>query len=159
MMWRIRGNLAPPEVIRDGRRGTLGDLVELEPVLGLHEPVALVLEEQVLVVDALRLHRVDDLLGLRLLHARVVRALRDQHRDLDLVDLRQRRARPEELLLGLEVADALLDHREHAAPSTAGSSRSTSSGSRARTIETAQRYRSGVNVAPASAAYPPYDPP
>ncbi len=41
--------------------------------------------------------RLDDLLALRLLHARVVGALGDHQRDLDLVRLEQRRPRLEEL--------------------------------------------------------------
>lgn len=59
---------------------TLGGGVELQAVLGTSEAVALILEEQVLVVYALLLHSGHDLLGLGLLDARVVRPLRDQHR-------------------------------------------------------------------------------
>ena len=42
--------------------------------------------------DVLLCHRLDDLVGFQLLHARVVGALADEQRLLDLVDQRQRRA-------------------------------------------------------------------
>jgi enterochelin esterase-like enzyme len=58
--------------------------VEAEPVLGLGEAVPLVREQHVLVVDPGRPQRRDDLLGLGLLHPRVVGALGDQQRDPDV---------------------------------------------------------------------------
>src|SRR5581483_1879048 len=72
---------AAPEVL--GEEALAGQ-VELLAVLRTHEAVAFVGEEQVLVGKAALLQGRDDLLGLRLLHARVVGALRDEHRDLDL---------------------------------------------------------------------------
>src|SRR5262245_9664245 len=59
----------------------LGHCEELHAVLGFGEAVALVVEEEVLVVDSLVLHGVDDLLGLGLLHPGVVGALGDEDRD------------------------------------------------------------------------------
>src|SRR5207247_7910331 len=57
--------------------------VEAQPVLGLGEPVALVGEEHVLVVDSGLAQGGHDLLRLRLLHPRVVGALGDQQRGPD----------------------------------------------------------------------------
>src|SRR3972149_6608000 len=67
----------------------LGRGVESQPVFGLGEAVAFVGKEQVLVGDPLAFHGLDDLLGFRLFDARVVRAVRDQDRGLDLVDPEQ----------------------------------------------------------------------
>ena len=72
----------------------LGRFVEAQPVLGLGEPVALVGKEHVLVIDTVLGERSDDLLRLRLIDTRVVRALRDQQRYTDLIDARERRALP-----------------------------------------------------------------
>src|SRR6266545_3174905 len=69
----------------------LGVRVEAQPVAGLGEAVALVLEQQVLVGDALVPHGRDDLFALGLLDPRVVGPLDDQHRDPDLLHPRQRR--------------------------------------------------------------------
>src|SRR5438874_1814208 len=55
--------------------------VELQPVFGLGEAVALVGKQHVLVVDALVLHGRHDLLGLGLFDPGVVGSLGDQHRD------------------------------------------------------------------------------
>ena len=54
------------------------------------------------------LHRLHDLIGLGLLHARVVGALPDQQRLLDRVDVRERRTLGQQLLafLGARIADA-----------------------------------------------------
>src|SRR5438477_9574131 len=57
---------------------------ELQPVLGPGEAVALVRKQQVLDRLARLPQRLDDLLRLGLFHARVVRALRDQERALNL---------------------------------------------------------------------------
>ena len=93
--------------------------------------------------------RRDDLLALGLLHPRVVGALGDQQRDPDVVDPRTAASAPRgSRRLGLRVADARVELGRSSAPSTAGSTRSASSGSTGPTMSTAQRNTSGVNVAP-----------
>src|SRR5580692_3140085 len=62
----------------------LGGGVEAQPVLRLGEAVALVGEQQVLVVDPSLDQRGDDLLRLGLLDPRVVGALGDQQRNADV---------------------------------------------------------------------------
>src|SRR5436305_1207337 len=57
--------------------------IEAQPVRRLGEPVTLVGEQHVLVIDSGLPQRRDDLLRLRLLHPRVVGALRDQQRRAD----------------------------------------------------------------------------
>src|SRR5918997_1671254 len=84
-----------------------GGGVEFEAVLGTGEAVALVLEEQVLVVYAALLHGGDYLLGLCLLDAGVVRALGDEQGSLDPIHEEERRAALEEVGFGLRVSYAL----------------------------------------------------
>src|ERR1022692_1806033 len=57
----------------------IGGRGELQPVLRLGEPVALVGEQHVVVVDARLLQGSDDLLRLGLLHPRVICPLSDEH--------------------------------------------------------------------------------
>ena len=85
--------------------------VEVQAVLRPGKAVALVGVDDVLHRLARLAHRRDDLLALGLLDARIVRALADQQRRLDPVGLEQRRARLQELLVLLQVADALGEQR------------------------------------------------
>src|SRR5215212_518642 len=90
--------------------------VELQAVLGTGETVAFVFEEQVLVVYAFLFHSGDDLLRLCLFYAWIVGALGYEHRYLDAVDEEEGGARLEEVLLGLGIADALMEGREERLP-------------------------------------------
>src|SRR5207247_123438 len=65
--------------------------VELQPVLRPREAVPLVGEHDVFDRLARLLHGSDDLVALRLLHARILRPLADQQRYLDAIHLEQRR--------------------------------------------------------------------
>src|SRR5690606_38293518 len=69
---RLLPLLLPPAEV-PGEEG-LRRRVEALAVVRLRQPVALVVEQQVLVVDVLLPERRNDLLGLGLLHPRVVRA-------------------------------------------------------------------------------------
>lgn len=69
---------------------SLGRGVEAQSVLRLGETVALVGEEQVLILNPFLFHRRDDLLAFGLLDARVVGSLGNQQRDRDPIDLEQR---------------------------------------------------------------------
>ena len=67
------------------REEPLHRLVELEPVLLVVEAVALVVLDHVLDLDAALLQRLDHLVAFGLCNARILGALRDQQRRLDLV--------------------------------------------------------------------------
>ena len=69
----------------------LGHRIKRKAVLRPREAVPFVVEEHVRYRDILGIHRLDDLIRLQLLHARIVGALGDQQRTLDLVHERQRR--------------------------------------------------------------------
>ena len=84
--------LAPAAQVLGQER--LGAGVEVDPVLGPGEAVALVGVEDIAHPAAVLLDRGDDLLGLGLLDPGVVRPLADQQRALDLVGLEQRRGVP-----------------------------------------------------------------
>ena len=94
----------------------LGGGEELHAVLGLGEAVALVGEQQVLVVDALLGQRGDDLLGLGLLHPGIVGPLGDEQGDLDVAGPGERRPLPHELLLGVGVPDPGVELGDHRRP-------------------------------------------
>ncbi len=87
------GFKAPAEVRGEER---LGDGEEGHVVLGAGKAVALVGEDDVGHGQVLLLHDLDDLIALGDLHARVVRAVADQQRTLDLLHVRDGRARPQE---------------------------------------------------------------
>ena len=89
-----------------------GGCEKLEAVFRPGEAVALVGEEHVLVIDALALHRFDNLFGFRLLHSRVICPLTDQDRYLDLIDLEQWRTRIQKLFFGIGIADPLVEGRQ-----------------------------------------------
>src|SRR5450759_1123649 len=67
--------------------------VELETILRFGKAMALIGEEHILIVYALAFHRLDDLFGLSLFHAWIIRSLRDEHGDFHLVDFEKRRPR------------------------------------------------------------------
>jgi len=72
------------------RQEPLRITVKSQPVLGLGKPVPLILEDDVLDLKTPCPHGLDELVRLRLHDARIVRALRDEHGDLDLVDAEER---------------------------------------------------------------------
>ena len=78
-------------------------------VLLLAEAVALVVEDDVLDRDAVRLHRLDDLVRLDLEDARVVRALEHQERLPDLRGVEQRRDPVQVLAVDRRVAELLVE--------------------------------------------------
>ena len=108
-----------------GAQEGLGAGVEVDAVLGPGEAVPLVRVEDVGHAAAVLLDGGHDLLRLGLLHARVVGALADEERDLDLVGREERRGGPEQRLVGLGIAHALVELGDHAAPSRAGCSASS----------------------------------
>ena len=95
------------------RQKRLGDGVERAPVLLTPEPVAFVGVVEIGDGDPALPHRGHDLLRLRDLHARIVRAVRDQERAHDPADVRERRALREETppLLGRVIARPHLPDR------------------------------------------------
>src|SRR5438128_2103282 len=60
---------------------------KLETVLRFGEPVSLIGEEHIFVINALALHGCNDLFGLGLFHTRIIGSLPDEYGYLDLVDL------------------------------------------------------------------------
>src|SRR5437016_5805291 len=81
-----------------GAEEVVGDRIEGDAILGPGEAVSLVGIDRIRHRDLARVHRGDDLVGFLPGHARIVGALSDQQRALDLIDPGYRRARQQELL-------------------------------------------------------------
>ncbi len=82
--------------------------VEFEAVLRFGEPVPLVWEEHILVLDALAFHGLDNLFRFALLYAWIICSLTNEDRNLYLINLEQGRARFQKLFLGIRVTDTLM---------------------------------------------------
>jgi hypothetical protein len=125
--------------------------VKPEPIFRLGEAVALVGVEHVLVIDALPLHCFDKLLRFRLPDTRVICPLTNQDRYLDLIDLEEWRTRIEKCFFSIRVTDPLVECRQEGLP-VGGMVLINVLRLDGPTMSTAQQKRSGINVAPTSAA-------
>ena len=82
--------------------------IELEAVFWFDKSVTLIGEEHIFVFDALFLHRLNNLFRFGLFHTGIVRPLSNQDRDPYLIDLEERRAGFQELLLRVRIAHSFV---------------------------------------------------
>ena len=67
----------------------LGCRIELHAVVRLTEPMPLIREKHVFILNTLYLHRLDNLFRLGLFNPDIIGTLGDQNRDLNLINLEQ----------------------------------------------------------------------